>query len=72
MSRDSVIEVEGIIKDVLSGGKYLVEMTNGLMVTAKLSGNMKRNKIKTVIGDRVRVAVSPYDLSQGRIVYRNR
>ncbi len=72
MSREDQIELEGEVTEVLAGGKFRVKTDNGLMVLAHLSGKMRRYKIKVVLGDRVTVAVSPYDPTRGRIIYRAR
>jgi len=70
MSRDDHIEFEGKVKEVLAGGLFRVELDSGLVVLAHLAGKMRKYRIRIVLGDRVRVAVSPYDPSRGRIVYR--
>ena len=70
MSRDDHIEFEGAVKEVLAGGLFKVELDSGLTVLAHLAGKMRKYRIRIVLGDRVRVAVSPYDPSRGRIVYR--
>ncbi len=56
--------------EVLAGGLFRVELDSGLSVLAHLAGKMRKYRIRIVLGDRVRVAVSPYDPSRGRIVYR--
>ncbi len=65
-------EVEGIVKEVLPGGMYRVELEGGPVVLAYVCGKMRKHYIRIVLGDRVRVAFSPYDPSRGRIVYRTR
>ncbi|MBW1807697.1 MAG: translation initiation factor IF-1 [Deltaproteobacteria bacterium] len=65
-------EVEGIVKEVLPGGMYRVELDGGPIVLAYVCGKMRKHYIRIVLGDRVRVAFSPYDPSRGRIVYRTR
>ena len=70
MSRDDHIEFEGEVVEVLAGGLFKVELDSGLNVLAHLAGTMRKYRIRIVLGDRVRVAVSPYDPSRGRIVYR--
>ena len=65
-------EVEGTVKEVLPGGMYRVELDGGPVVLAYVCGKMRKHYIRIVLGDRVRVAFSPYDPSRGRIVYRNR
>ena len=72
MASEDLIEIEGTVKEVLAGGKFLVETDKGHKVMAHLSGKLRRYRIRVVLGDKVTVAVSPYDLSKGRIVYRPR
>lgn len=70
MSKDDTIEVEGVVTEVLPGTKFKVTLSNGHVVTAYLAGKMRVNYVRVTEGDSVKVAISPYDLSQGRIVYR--
>ena len=73
MSKGDLLEMEGIIQDALGGGQYNVKVDQGgALVRAQLSGRMRRHHIRVLPGDRVRVAVSPYDLSHGLIVYRGK
>lgn len=76
MPSDSEIALEGTVDDVLPGGKFKVRLDNNTadgssnVVTAHLSGKMRINSIKIVMGDRVALGVSPYDLTKGRILRR--
>jgi translation initiation factor IF-1 len=72
MASDDLIEIEGVIKEVFPGGNFLVETEAGTDVHAHLAGKLRRFHIRVVLGDRVTVAVSPYDLSKGRIVFRHK
>lgn len=72
MPKEEAIEVEGVIREVLAGGHFKVEIDGGHMVLAYASGKMRRYFIKIVLGDRVRVALSPYDLERGRIIFREK
>ncbi len=72
MARDDLIKLEGAIKDVTGGGMYNVELENGVVVSTKLCGKMKRFKIRVVVGDKVTVGVSPYDPTHGFILYRHK
>jgi translation initiation factor IF-1 len=67
---DTDIEACGVIVDVLPGSKFKIELDNGATVIAYLSGRMRMFSIKVVLGDRVQVAMSPYDLTNGRIMRR--
>ncbi len=70
MPKDDHIEFEGVVVDVLPGGLFRVKLDTGLDVLAHLGGKMRKFKIRIVSGDRVKVAVTPYDPSRGRIIYR--
>jgi len=73
MSKGDLLEMEGVIQDALGGGQYTIRVDQGgAIVRAQLSGRMRRHHIRVLPGDRVRVAVSPYDLSHGLIVYRGK
>ena len=72
MASDDLIEIEGVVKEVHPGGNFLVETQAGTEVHAHLAGKLRRFHIRVVLGDRVTVAVSPYDLTKGRIVFRHK
>ena len=64
------ILVDGTIMEILPSDKFKVKLENGFEITAYLGGKMRINKIRMVVGDRVEMELSEYDLTQGRIVYR--
>ncbi len=72
MAREDHIEMEGVIVDTLPNTMFRVELENGHVVTAHISGKMRKNYIRILPGDKVKVELTPYDLSKGRIVYRSR
>jgi translation initiation factor IF-1 len=72
MAKEEAIEVEGTVAEALANTQFRVELENGHMVLAHVAGKMRKNFIRIVPGDRVKVEVSPYDLNRGRIVYRER
>lgn len=72
MSSADQIELEGTITEVFPGGNFKVETDQKHSVLAHLGGKMRKFRIRVLLGDRVIVAVSPYDLSRGRIIYRQR
>ena len=72
VSREDNVKVEGTVVKVHSGGMYQVETDDGRSIRTKLSGRMSRFRIKVLLGDRVTVALSPYDLTHGLIVYRGK
>ncbi len=66
------IQVEGLVIEALPGTQFKVRLDNGHEVLAYLSGKMRKYYIRILLGDRVRVEMSPYDLNRGRIVYRHK
>ncbi len=70
MAKEDNIEVQGTIVDTLPNARFRVELENGQVVLAYVSGKMRMHFIKILPGDRVTVELSPYDLSKGRITYR--
>ena len=70
--KQSLIEMQGEIVQCLSNGMFRVKLENGFQVLAHVSGKIRRNYIRILLGDRVTVELSPYDLTRGRIVYRLR
>ncbi len=70
MAKEDIIEVEGKVVEVMRGGKYKVELTNGHIVEAHVSGKMRMHYIRILAGDTVVLELSPYDLKHGRITYR--
>lgn len=72
MATDDLIEVEGEVVEVFPAGNFRVKTEQGTDVLAHLAGKLRKFKIRVVLGDRVTVQVSPYDLSRGRIAYRHK
>jgi translation initiation factor IF-1 len=70
LSREDLIQVEGVVTRILGGGTMEIECNNEMTIRGVLSGRMKKNRIKVMKGDRVQVSVSPYDTSHGLITYR--
>lgn len=71
-AREDKLEVEGKVVDVLKGGDYIVELSNGHTVEAYVSGKMRVNMIRILPGDTVTIELSPYDLTRGRITWNKR
>lgn len=72
MAKEDVIEMEGTVVDTLPNTMFRVELENGHIVTAHISGKMRKHYIRILTGDRVTVELTPYDLTKGRITYRQR
>ncbi len=72
MSKKDVIEVEGKVTEALPNTKFFVELDNGHKVLAHISGKLRMNYIRILPGDRVVLELSPYDLNQGRIIWRGK
>jgi translation initiation factor IF-1 len=70
MSKEDVLEIDGVVKEPLPNAMFKVTLENGHEVLAHISGKMRMHFIKILPGDKVKVEVSPYDLSRGRITYR--
>lgn len=70
MSKEGIIELEGEIIDVLPNQMFRIRLENDHEIIAYTGGKMKKFKIRMILGDRVRVEMSPYDLSKGRIIFR--
>ena len=70
MSKEDVIEVEGVVVEALPNTNFKVELENGHQVLAHISGKLRMNYIKILPGDKVKVELSPYDLTKGRIIWR--
>jgi translation initiation factor IF-1 len=72
MSKQDVIEVEGVVYETLPNAMFRVKLENGHKVLAHISGKMRMHFIKILPGDRVKVELSPYDFTRGRIIYRSK
>ena len=72
MAKEDNIEMQGTVVDTLPNTTFRVELENGHVVTAHISGKMRKNYIRILTGDNVTVQLTPYDLTKGRIVYRAR
>ena len=72
MPKEEHIEMEGVVTETLPNTMFRVELTNGHVVMAHISGRMRKHYIRILTGDKVTVALTPYDLNKGRIVYRTR
>lgn len=72
MAKEEHIEMEGIVRETLPNTMFRVELDNGHLVTAHISGRMRKHYIRILTGDKVMVQLTPYDLSKGRITYRAR
>ena len=72
MAKTDVIEIEGIVVEKLPNAMFKVELENGHVVLAHISGKLRMNFIKILPGDKVTLEMSPYDLSKGRIIWRDK
>ena len=70
MSKEDVIEVEGVVVEALPNTMFKVELENGHQILAHISGKLRMNYIKILSGDKVKLELSPYDLTKGRITWR--
>jgi len=72
MTKEDVIEMDGVVVETLPNTMFRVELDNGHVVTAHISGRMRKHYIRILTGDKVKVELTPYDLSKGRITYRTK
>lgn len=72
MSKEDVIEFDGVVEEVLPNTTFKVRLSNGHVITAYISGKLRLHYIKILAGDKVRIEMSPYDLSKGRITWRDK
>jgi translation initiation factor IF-1 len=72
VAKEEKVELEGEVVEALSNGKYRIALDNGHETLGYIAGKMRRFRIRILPGDRIKIELSPYDLSRGRIVYRHR
>jgi len=72
MSKEDAIEMEGTVTEILPGATFRVTLSNDHVIIAHTSGRMKKNRIRVLVGDHVKVEMSPYDLTKGRITFREK
>ena len=72
MPKEQIFEIDGIVKEVLPNTIFRVKLENGHVVTAHISGRMRKHYIRILAGDKVTVEMTPYDLTRGRIIYREK
>jgi translation initiation factor IF-1 len=72
VSKEELLQFEGLVTEILPDARYRVQLDNGHALVAYTAGRMKKNRIKTLAGDRVTVEISPYDLEKGRLVFRHK
>ncbi len=72
MSKEDVIEVEGVVKEALPNAQFKVELSNGHEILAHISGKLRMNFIRILPGDKVKIEMSPYDFTKGRITWRSK
>lgn len=70
MAKEDLIEMEGVVKEILPNATFRVELDNGHELLAHTSGKMRKHRIRVLAGDRVTVEMTPYDLTKGRITFR--
>ncbi len=72
MAKEEALEFEGIVTEILPNAMFRVKLENGHEVLAQTSGKMRKNRIRVLMGDKVNIAMTPYDLSRGRITFRHK
>ena len=71
MAKEELLEFEGVITELLPEARFRVRLENGHEIIAYTAGRMKKNRIRTLTGDKVTVEISPYDLTKGRLIFRH-
>ena len=72
MSKEELLQFDGLVLEIMPDARYRVRLDNGHELIAYTAGRMKKNRIKTLAGDRVTVEMSPYDLEKGRVIFRHK
>ncbi|HTX49934.1 MAG TPA: translation initiation factor IF-1 [Caulobacteraceae bacterium] len=72
MAKEEALEMEGVIIEILPGGQFRVRLESDLVILVYTAGKMRRHRIRSMVGDRVTVEMTPYDLTRGRLVFRHR
>jgi translation initiation factor IF-1 len=72
MSKDDLMRFDGKVLELLPNATFRVELDNGHEIIAHTAGNMRKNRIRVLVGDKVTVEMSPYDLTKGRVVHRHK
>ena len=72
MAKEQIFEIDGVVTEVLPNTIFRVKLENGYTVTAHISGRMRKHYIRILAGDKVTVEMTPYDLTRGRIIYREK
>ena len=72
MAKEDMIEMQGLVKEVLPDTRFRVELDNGHVIIAYMAGKMRKHRIRILAGDKVALELTPYDLSKGRITFRHK
>ena len=72
MAKEDPIEFEGVVAEILPNGQFRVQLDGSHEILVYTAGKMRKNRIKTIVGDRVTVEMTPYDLTRGRLVFRHK
>ena len=72
MAKEDLLTIEGVVDEILPDGRFRVLLDNDCRIVAYTAGKMRRHRIRSIVGDRVHVEMTPYDLSKGRIVFREK
>ncbi len=72
MAKEDAIEFTGIVEELLPNAMFRVKLENGREIMAHISGRMRKNRIRVLVGDKVTIEMTPYDLTQGRIIFREK
>ena len=72
MAKEELLEFNGVVRELLPNATFKVELENGHIIIAHTSGRMRKNRIRVLVGDKVTVEMTPYDLTKGRVIFRQK
>ena len=72
MSKEDLVEFEGVVLETLSNAMFRVKLSNDHVILAHVSGRIRKNRIRILAGDRIKVEMTPYDLTKGRVIFREK
>jgi translation initiation factor IF-1 len=72
MAKEEAVEMEGVIAEILPGGQFRVRLDGDRMILVYSAGKMRKHRIRSIVGDRVTIAMTAYDMSRGRLIFRHR
>jgi translation initiation factor IF-1 len=72
LAKEDLLVLDGLVEEIFPDGRFRVQLENGHAIIAYTAGKMRKSRIRTVVGDQVKIEMTPYDLDKGRIIFRER